>query len=131
MRISLSTEYQLPKPRPPILRLPMASTSSLPPSCFTFDGSAGSTVGSGGLTSSLVLSLLLSLSESEVVLSVCGALVDGVSDGFELSLSCEKLTGAVQNANNKRDSSKGRNFINISYFLPGNDFLMAIIRLAW
>src|SRR5438132_3769325 len=34
MRISLSSEYQLPMPRPPILRLPMASTSFLPPSCL-------------------------------------------------------------------------------------------------
>src|SRR5579872_1144458 len=39
--MSLSMEYQFPRPRPPILRLPMASTSLLPPSCFTLSGSAG------------------------------------------------------------------------------------------
>src|ERR1700686_4150013 len=33
--ISLSSEYQLPMPRPPTLRLPMASTSFLLPSCLT------------------------------------------------------------------------------------------------
>src|SRR5882724_2564557 len=116
MRISLSTEYQLPNPRPPILRLPMASTSPLPPSCLTFDGSAGSIVGSGSLASSLVLSLSLSLSLSSlsgsvvvlgVVLSGGGALVVGVSDGLELPWSCEKLMGAAQSANSASDSSKG------------------------
>src|SRR5207253_10680322 len=34
MAISFSTEYQLPRPRPPMLRLPMASTSSFLPSCL-------------------------------------------------------------------------------------------------
>src|SRR5258706_11371672 len=33
--ISLSCEYQLPIPRPPTLRLPIASTSALLPSCLT------------------------------------------------------------------------------------------------
>src|ERR1700740_2333344 len=34
MRISDSSEYQLPSPLPPILRLPMESTSFLPPDFF-------------------------------------------------------------------------------------------------
>src|SRR5947207_6375050 len=123
MRISLSTEYQLPRPRPPILRLPMASTSLLPPSCLTLSGSAGSTLGSGGLVGASSLALSLSLSSLSVlsasVLSLLGvvlsgALVVGVSDGFELPEFCAKLMGAVQNANNASDSSKGRNFIGIS-----------------
>ena len=37
--ISVSSEYQFPRPRPPMLRLPMASTSSSPPSCLTLLGS--------------------------------------------------------------------------------------------
>src|SRR5581483_265732 len=50
MRISFSREYQLPRPLPPILRFPMASTSSLPPSCLPLvpELSAGCVVSAGG-----------------------------------------------------------------------------------
>src|SRR5207244_2848363 len=43
--ICFSTPYQLPIPvLQPTLRLPTASTSCLPPLCFTFSGSASCTV---------------------------------------------------------------------------------------
>src|SRR4029077_12707667 len=45
MRISLSSEYQSPKPRPPTLRLPMALTSALLPSCLTLVSSGCWTTG--------------------------------------------------------------------------------------
>src|SRR5580698_3489599 len=57
MRISVSSEYQSPKPRPPTLRLPMASTSSFPPSCFTLLGS-GSATGGGGVCAGVWAELL-------------------------------------------------------------------------
>ena len=53
MRISPSSEYQSPSPRPPTLRLPMAFTSFLLPSCFTLLSSGcATTVGSffGGVS---------------------------------------------------------------------------------
>src|SRR3981081_3412451 len=46
--ISVSSEYQLPMPRPPTLRLPMASTSLLLPLCLTLL-SSGSWMGGGPL----------------------------------------------------------------------------------
>src|SRR5450631_4242257 len=46
MAICFSMLYQLPMPRlQPTLRLPMASTSSIPPSCLTLSGSAACTAG--------------------------------------------------------------------------------------
>src|SRR5579864_705341 len=50
MRISFSREYQLPRPLPPMLRLPIASTSFFPPSCLPFapELSAGWVVSAGG-----------------------------------------------------------------------------------
>src|SRR5262249_53551654 len=119
--------------RPPILRLPMASTSLLPPSCLTLSGSAGSTVGSGGFVgaSSLALSLSsLSVLSASVLSVLSGVLAVGVSDGFELPESCAKLKGGEQNANNASDSSKERNLIGISCSRAGTYFLRAIIRLT-
>src|ERR1022692_4957513 len=56
--ISVSSEYQLPKPRPPILRLPMASTSSSLPSCLTLLAS-GSWMGGGPVGTESLPALLL------------------------------------------------------------------------
>src|SRR5579883_1986760 len=48
MRISPSSEYQSPRPRPPTLRLPMALTSFLLPSCLTLLSSGCSTTEGAG-----------------------------------------------------------------------------------
>src|SRR5215469_13418297 len=61
MAICFSTLYQLPKPSlHPTLRLPTASTSDFPPSCFTLSGSAGWAVGDCDCVLSVLLLLLLS-----------------------------------------------------------------------
>src|ERR1022692_1024819 len=62
---SVSSEYQLPKPRPPILRLPMASTSSSLPSCLTLLAS-GSWMGGGPVGTESLPALLLAEVSAEV-----------------------------------------------------------------
>src|SRR5450755_4371957 len=66
MRISLSSEYQSPMPRPPTLRLPIASTSFLLPSCFTLL-SSGSCTGGGPLGAALPSALVADESAGGVV----------------------------------------------------------------
>src|SRR5580704_15885303 len=76
--ISVSSEYQSPRPRPPTLRLPIASTSSLPPVCFTWLGS-GSDVTGGFTDVSFVSEESCAACVSEVsVDGGVGVLPDGV-----------------------------------------------------
>src|ERR1700756_3351316 len=91
MRISVSSEYQSPGPRPPTLRLPIALTSFLLPSCLTLLSSGCSTTGGGasaGLTVDFVSEALLSedvlVGLCEVVVGVC-ELVVGLCDVEEES----------------------------------------------
>src|SRR5271155_5309667 len=74
--ISVSSEYQSPRPRPPTLRLPMASTSLSPPLCLTWLGS-GSWTG-GGPLGAAPLPLLLAVESAGGVGGAGPVLVGGV-----------------------------------------------------
>src|SRR5215471_17199690 len=88
MRISPSSEYQSPKPRPPTLRLPIALTSLLLPSCFTLL-SSGCSITGGRVSAGLVVGLVLDAFASGVVadgscfvlVESCPALLSFVSSG--------------------------------------------------
>src|SRR5208283_4912535 len=76
--ISVSSEYQFPRPRPPTLRLPMASTSSSLPSCLTWL-SGGSWTGAGPLGVGSPLALAVeSCAEGEDCEVSCGPAVESL-----------------------------------------------------
>src|SRR5580698_9084226 len=75
--ISVSSEYQSPSPRPPALRLPIASTSSSPPSCFTLLSGGSCTTGGGPLGAASV-PLLVDESGAGVAGGLVGVEAGGV-----------------------------------------------------
>src|SRR5208282_181068 len=115
MRISFSSEYQLPSPVPPMLRLPMESTSSLLPALtflfLLFVSGVLLVEAAGGVLSGAAGGTLLSLSwlaagGFESVLAgevLAGVVLSGVGDfcvswlaagGFESVLAGVVLSGA-------------------------------------
>src|SRR5215468_874086 len=121
MAICFSTLYQLPIPRlQPTFRFPTASTSVLPPSCFTFSGSAASTGALAGLllsavplfgaepasgTGSWLIGGALVVSGGGVVAGalVCGALGVG---------SCASdAIGLMLNTSSRATNAKNRDFM--------------------
>ena len=77
MRISQSVEYQLPRPRPPMLRLPTALTSSMLPDLTLSRSLPGSAMGMGWLAAATFASFLAVLLSLEVL-----ALEVSSLDGF-------------------------------------------------
>src|SRR5437879_6247314 len=101
MRISFSIEYQLPRPRFPTSRLPMASTSSFPPEPF-FDSALAS--------SELELELEV---ESCLAVSCLPGSCLGLSD-VVLS-STAKAAGANSRAQNRNLATKAFERVFMTY----------------
>src|ERR1700691_4713944 len=76
MRISVSVEYQLPMPRPPISRVPTAFTSSTLP-CFT-PGMVWSVAGPGGVDAAGGLDGVDAAEGPDGVVDAPGGVVDAV-----------------------------------------------------
>src|ERR1700722_11314010 len=84
LRISQSVEYQLPMPRPPILRVPMAATSSSLPdliwgsSASPGDGRTSVLVSALTLAAASLLSFGVAVGLSETGSAGVGVVVEGV-----------------------------------------------------
>src|SRR5882762_9249307 len=126
MRISLSSEYQSPNPRPPTLRLPMAFTSLLPPSCLTLL-SSGCWITGGRISLSLSLSFALAsaggLSLSSLTVESVGAFALGSGGCWE------NVEGASNNVDTATVPTNRRNFITNSCPGPGPDMGKLYARL--
>src|SRR5207302_5990520 len=113
MRISPSREYQFPMPRPPILRLPIASTSFRPPSCLILASSfCGTAVGIDGW----------SLGVEVLFWSVWPLWLAGDLGSVWLRVwSCESTHGGAQNSTNAAIRINWRSFIETSFVCPWRD----------
>src|SRR5215468_7291182 len=135
MRISPSSEYQSPSPRPPTLRFPIAFTSFLLPSCLTLLSSGCSTTGGGvaalsaGLLSGALVSVGVADGAGDVEEESCpegfvsfdavssGALLLAVASGGVpvLGSCCWAIREGTINKEDKATEPKTRrNFINHS-----------------
>src|ERR1700734_4464279 len=108
MRISVSVEYQLPMPRPPISRVPTAFTSSTLPG-FT-PGMVWSVAGPGGVDAAG------GVSDGAAV----GGLLCGLDCGLLGDVLCAYPVSAIPGANSKllaTRNSAGISFLPIILFI--------------
>src|ERR1700733_7313926 len=102
MLISVSVEYQLPRPRPPISRLPTAFTSSMLPG-FT-PGMVWSVGGPGGVDAAGGPGGVVDAPGGVVDAvggAVDGAAVGGLAGGLLCGLFCPKPVNAKEGASSK------------------------------
>src|ERR1700691_4859649 len=105
MLISVSVEYQLPRPRPPISRLPTAFTSSMLPG-FT-PGMVWSVAGPAGVDAAGGLGGVVDApggvvdAVGGVVDAAGGAAVGGLAGGLLCGLFCPKPVNAKEGASSK------------------------------
>src|SRR3984957_21221311 len=112
MPISVSVEYQFPRPRPPISRLPTAFTSSMLPG-FT-PGMVWSVAGPGGVDAAAGLGGVADAPEG--VVDAVGGVVDaagGVAGGLLGEVFCAYPVRAIPGARSKLLAT--RNFAGISF----------------